>query len=313
VVQLLRRVATVEGRALLNGRNLFELDGEPLAAARKDIQIIFQDPFASLNPRLRVFEILEEGMKALRPDMDACARRTSIARLCDRVGLRAEALERYPHEFSGGQRQRIAIARALAVEPKLIVCDEPTSALDVSVQAQILNLLRELQSGLGLSYVFITHNMGVVEYIADHVAVMQQGRIVEQGLAADVLDTPSSEYTRHLLSSVPRLTSCGLSSLAEDRLQELDHPLVELDVVLVHAKAVAFTLADVVVLDRIACRFQRLGHPLGLFGRRAGVFFTHVHEHRHLDLVSVVDRGDFLDDGILQVFGAHDPEPVGSR
>jgi peptide/nickel transport system ATP-binding protein len=206
IVQLLRGVASMEGKALLNGRNLFEQQGAALAAARKDIQIIFQDPFASLNPRLRVFEILEEGLKALRPDMDAAARRTSLARLCDRVGLRAQALERYPHEFSGGQRQRIAIARALAVEPKLIVCDEPTSALDVSVQAQILNLLRELQEGLGLSYLFITHNMGVVEYIADHVAVMQQGGIVEQGPASIVLRTPSSDYTKHLLASVPRLT-----------------------------------------------------------------------------------------------------------
>ena len=139
--------------------------------------------------------------------MDAGARRERLEGLTDQVGLRREALERFPHEFSGGQRQRIAIARALAVQPKLIVCDEPTSALDVSVQAQILNLLEQLQRELGLSYLFITHNIGVVEYIADHVAVMQAGRIVEQGPAEAVLQRPQHEYTRTLLAAVPRLTA----------------------------------------------------------------------------------------------------------
>ncbi len=205
IVQLLRRVATTEGRALLDGANLFELQGAALVQARRQVQIIFQDPFASLNPRLRVFDLLEEGLLALHGDLDAGARRQRIETLTDQVGLRRDALLRYPHEFSGGQRQRIAIARALAVQPRLIVCDEPTSALDVSVQAQILNLLRQLQRELGVSYLFITHNIGVVEYVADRIAVMQAGRIVEQGACASVLQHPQHAYTRQLLAAVPRL------------------------------------------------------------------------------------------------------------
>jgi peptide/nickel transport system ATP-binding protein len=154
---------------------------------------------------MRVFDILEEGLLALAPDLDAAQRRERLERLTDQVGLRRDALERYPHEFSGGQRQRIAIARALAVQPRLIVCDEPTSALDVSVQAQILNLLRQLQRELGLSYLFITHNIGVVEYIADEMAVMRAGRIEEQGSVDRVLGAPQTDYTRTLLEAVPRL------------------------------------------------------------------------------------------------------------
>jgi peptide/nickel transport system ATP-binding protein len=205
IVQLLRRVATVEGKALLEGSNLFDLSGPALQAARRQIQIIFQDPFASLNPRMRVAEILDEGLAALQPDLAAADRLARVRRLTEQVGLRAEALSRYPHEFSGGQRQRIAIARALAVEPRLIVCDEPTSALDVSVQAQILNLLRDLQRDLGVSFLFITHNIGVVEYIADRVAVMKAGKIEEQGDCAQVLARPQREYTKALLAAVPRL------------------------------------------------------------------------------------------------------------
>jgi peptide/nickel transport system ATP-binding protein len=205
IVQLLRNQAEIRGRAMLGAHNLFELEGDALQAARRDIQIIFQDPFASLNPRMRVYELLEEGLIALQPQMDAAARRARLEELTDQVGLRREALGRYPHEFSGGQRQRIAIARALAVRPKLIVCDEPTSALDVSVQAQILNLLEQLQRELGLSYLFITHNIGVVEYIADEVAVMRAGKIVEAGAAQTVLAAPQATYTRTLLDAVPRL------------------------------------------------------------------------------------------------------------
>ncbi|WP_431266513.1 ATP-binding cassette domain-containing protein [Roseateles chitinivorans] len=185
--------------------DLFHLDGLALREARRQVQIIFQDPFASLNPRLRVQEVLEEGLLALRPELDASARLRLLHELLDQVGLRRDALARFPHEFSGGQRQRIAIARALAVEPRLIVCDEPTSALDVSVQAQILNLLRDLQRSRGLSYLFITHNIGVVEYIADEVAVMQAGRIVESGACDAVLGQPSEPYTRTLLAAVPRV------------------------------------------------------------------------------------------------------------
>ena len=209
IVQLLRHLSVTDGKALLNGQNLFDLDGEALRAARRQVQIIFQDPFASLNPRMRVFDILEEGLAALQPDLDAKQRRARLERLTDQVGLRRDALQRYPHEFSGGQRQRIAIARALAVEPSLIVCDEPTSALDVSVQAQILNLLRDLQRDLGVSYLFITHNIGVVEYIADRIVVMKAGRVEEQGSCEQVLGQPTRDYTRQLLAAVPRLVTAG--------------------------------------------------------------------------------------------------------
>jgi len=205
IVQLLRRQASTTGQALLDGQDLFSLQGGALQNARRDLQIIFQDPFASLNPRMRVQDLLEEGLLALRPDLDAAARQRNLALLLDQVGLRRDALERWPHEFSGGQRQRIAIARALAVEPRLIICDEPTSALDVSVQAQILNLLRDLQRQRELSYLFITHNIGVVEYVADEVAVMQAGRIVEAGDCASVLGAPQQAYTRTLLAAVPRV------------------------------------------------------------------------------------------------------------
>ncbi|WP_235566199.1 dipeptide ABC transporter ATP-binding protein [Methylibium sp. Root1272] len=205
LLQLLRGTAAIEGRALWRDEDLFSLHGEALRRARREIQIVFQDPFASLDPRMRVFEALEEGLIALRPELDRAARRARIETLVERVGLRRDALERWPHEFSGGQRQRIAIARALAVEPRLLVCDEPTSALDVSVQAQILNLLRELQRELGVSYLFITHNIGVVEYIADEVVVMHRGRFEETGPVGSVLEAPRSAYTRRLLAAVPRL------------------------------------------------------------------------------------------------------------
>ena len=209
VMQLLRGKAQVQGQALLDGRDLFAMQGEALRAARRDIQIVFQDPFASLNPRLRVQDILEEGMRSLRPEWSKDVREQRLHRLMDQVGLRLDALDRFPHEFSGGQRQRVAIARALAVEPKVLVCDEPTSALDVSVQAQILNLLRQIQAERGLAYLFITHNIGVVEYLADDVAVMRRGRIVEQGPAAQVLAAPAHDYTRTLLRAVPRMPKGG--------------------------------------------------------------------------------------------------------
>jgi peptide/nickel transport system ATP-binding protein len=205
IVQLLRRHARIEGRALLDGQDLFALQGDALRAARRQVQIVFQDPFASLDPRMSVRALLEEGPQSLCPELDDAGRSARIAALVERVGLRPDALDRHPHEFSGGQRQRIAIARALAVQPRLLVCDEPTSALDVSVQAQILNLLRELQAELGLSYLFITHNIGVVEVLAHRVAVMRAGRILEQGMAASVLGAASDPYTRELLAAVPRL------------------------------------------------------------------------------------------------------------
>ena len=202
---MLRLLEATGGTVSFGGTDLASLPRGELRARRGAMQIIFQDPYASLNPRMRIAEILAEGMKSLgvgRDDKDRAAR---MAKLLDQVGLPGEALGRYPHEFSGGQRQRIAIARALAVEPKLIVCDEPTSALDVSVQAQILNLLKDLQARLNIAYLFITHNIAVVEYLAHEVAVMYQGRIVERGTAEAVLASPQHDYTRTLLAAVPTI------------------------------------------------------------------------------------------------------------
>ncbi|MBI4809148.1 MAG: ABC transporter ATP-binding protein [Nitrosomonadales bacterium] len=178
-------------------------------SSRSAMQMVFQDPYASLNPKMRVAEILEEGMTALNIGADSETRQAHIDGLLDKVGLARDSKWRYPHEFSGGQRQRIAIARALAVSPQLLICDEPTSALDVSVQAQILNLLKALQRELGLSYLFITHNLAVVEYLAHEVCVMYLGRIVERGMTEEVLRSPKHPYTQALLSAVPRIDGAG--------------------------------------------------------------------------------------------------------
>jgi peptide/nickel transport system ATP-binding protein len=200
---ILRLVEPTGGRVLFAGQDLARLTRSAMRAKRNEVQIIFQDPYASLNPRMRVTEILDEGMAALGIGRTASERASRIDRLLDEVGLAPEMKLRYPHEFSGGQRQRIAIARALSVEPRLIICDEPTSALDVSVQAQILNLLKSLQDRKGLAYLFITHNISVVEFLAHEVAVMYLGRIVEAGAVDEVLKSPQHPYTRALLSAVP--------------------------------------------------------------------------------------------------------------
>ncbi|MGB9094008.1 MAG: ABC transporter ATP-binding protein [Gallionella sp.] len=199
---LLQLVPAVSGRVQLAGRTL---SGSVSREQRAAMQMVFQDPYASLNPKMRVAEILEEGMTALDIDSGSAARQAHIDALLDQVGLARGAKWRYPHEFSGGQRQRIAIARALAVSPRMLICDEPTSALDVSVQAQILNLLKSLQQKFELGYLFITHNLAVVEYLAHEVCVMYLGRIVERGTAAEVLRSPMHPYTRALLSAVPRI------------------------------------------------------------------------------------------------------------
>ena len=208
MLQLLRPTA---GSVQLDGVELTTRSTSELRPLRAKMQMVFQDPFASLNPRLRIGEIIAEGMLALRSggtgsiggsDRDVAAK---VGPLLEQVGLRADMVGRYPHEFSGGQRQRIAIARALAVHPQLLICDEPTSALDVSVQAQILNLLADLQRDLKLAYLFITHNIGVVDYLAHDVAVMYLGRVVESGSAAEVLRSPRHPYTQALLAAVPRV------------------------------------------------------------------------------------------------------------
>ena len=201
------------GSVRFEGVDLSSLSAGELRGKRRDFQIIFQDPYSSLNPRMRVLDIVEEGMIALGVGGDRQARTARVEAILAQVGLGAEMKYRYPHEFSGGQRQRIAIARALAVEPRLIVCDEPTSALDVSVQAQILNLLRELQSRLCIAYLFITHNMSVVEFLAHEVAVMYLGKVVEQGSAEEVLRRPQNAYTKSLLSAVPRIDISGMEEM----------------------------------------------------------------------------------------------------
>ena len=200
---ILQLIAPTAGRVRFEGHEITGLPAAALRRRRSEMQIIFQDPVASMNPRMLVGDIIAEGMEAQGIGGKAEARRERIRHLLEHVGLNDEAFQRYPNEFSGGQRQRICIARALAVDPRFIVCDEPTSALDVSVQAQILNLLKELQQERGLSYLFITHNISVVSYLAHEVAVMYLGRIVEQGTVAEILGSPRHPYTRALLSAVP--------------------------------------------------------------------------------------------------------------
>ncbi len=206
---LLQLVPPTAGSVQLDGVDIVGQGGDTLRGMRRAVQMVFQDPFASLNPRMRVGEIIEEGMASLGVELDPAARRRAADTLLERIGLSPAMRWRYPHEFSGGQRQRIAIARALAVSPRLIVCDEPTSALDVSVQAQLLNLMRELQRERGLAYLFITHNLAVVEYLADEVAVMYLGRIVERGPAERMLSAPAHPYTRALLDAVPEIDGAG--------------------------------------------------------------------------------------------------------
>jgi peptide/nickel transport system ATP-binding protein len=202
---ILQLVPPTGGSVRYGDLELTALRGEALRRQRAHVQMIFQDPLSAMNPRMRVRDIIAEGMHAQGVGGDARQRGARLVELMQQVGLQPEHLTRYPHEFSGGQRQRICIARALAVNPRLLVCDEPTSALDVSVQAQVLNLLKRLQQELGLSYLFITHNLGVVAYLAHRVAVMYLGRIVEEGTVAEVLERPAHPYTRALLSAVPRI------------------------------------------------------------------------------------------------------------
>ena len=202
---ILRLVQPTSGEVTYLDLPIHQIDKHQMLEQRSNLQIVFQDPYSSMNPRMLVGDIIEEGMKALNILADSKARKQRVLELLEQVGLSKDSHLRYPHEFSGGQRQRICIARALAVNPKIIICDEPTSALDVSVQAQILDLLNELQVRLGISYLFITHNMSVVAYFADRVAVMYQGKIVEEGEVEQVLTNPQHNYTKKLLAAVPKL------------------------------------------------------------------------------------------------------------
>jgi len=202
IIQLIRPTA---GEILFNGSDLARVRESELKPFRSLIQIIFQDPYSSLNPRLMIKDTIEEGIKSLKPGLTKVERESKIAEVLERVGLTREMMHRYPHEFSGGQRQRIGIARALAVDPEFIVCDEAVSALDVSVQAQILNLLKSIQRDFGLSFLFITHDLSVVEYIADEVAVMYNGVIVERNATVEIFSNPRHEYTKKLLSAIPKI------------------------------------------------------------------------------------------------------------
>jgi ABC-type glutathione transport system ATPase component len=202
---LLRLLEPDAGTIEFEGRDLLSLSPGPLRAQRREMQMIFQDPFASLDPRMRVGEIVAEPLAIHEPKTSPSDRQEKTAAILTRVGLNADALRRYPHEFSGGQRQRIGIARALILRPKLIVADEPVSALDVSVGAQVLLLLRELQAEFGLTYVFISHSLPVVAQLATRIAVMRAGNFVEVGPAERVLHAPQHDYTRELLAAVPAL------------------------------------------------------------------------------------------------------------
>ncbi len=204
---LLKLTPATSGEALYEGRDLLAMKEGEFRPLRKDLQMIFQDPFGSLNPRMTVLAILAEPLEIHFPEMTRADRRERVAELLRLVGLPADAMGRYPHEFSGGQRQRIGIARALAVKPRFIVCDEPVSALDVSVQAQIVNLLQDLQEQLGVAYLFIAHDLAVVEHMSDHVIVMHHGKVVESAPAEEIYENPRHEYTRKLLAAVPRLAA----------------------------------------------------------------------------------------------------------
>jgi ABC-type oligopeptide transport system ATPase subunit len=213
---ILRLIPATGGKALYRGRSIFELSASEMRRLRREMQIIFQDPVGSLNPRMRVGAIVGEPLlvHGLARGDELQAR---VERLLERCGLWPEAAKRYPHEFSGGQRQRIGIARALALNPRLIICDEPTSALDVSIQSQILNLLDDLQDEFGLSYLFISHDMAVIHHLCDRIAVMLDGRIVEQGSRDQVINDPQHDYTRALLAAVPQPVASIADSTSRTR------------------------------------------------------------------------------------------------
>jgi peptide/nickel transport system ATP-binding protein/oligopeptide transport system ATP-binding protein len=202
---IVKLITATSGEVLWKGENILPLTEKEFRPLRRRIQYIFQDPFGSLNPRMKIGAIIGEALEIHFRELSASERTDRIAALLRRVGLKPEMMNRFPHEFSGGQRQRIGIARALAVEPEFLICDEPVSALDMSVQAQIVNLLQDLQDELRLALLFIAHDLAVVEHISDSVLVLHRGKIVESGPAREVLENPRDAYTRELIAAVPRL------------------------------------------------------------------------------------------------------------
>lgn len=214
-LMLLDLLLPTSGQIIYDGQSFLERRGSARLALRREMQVVFQDPYASLNARMNVRETLIEGMIIHQIGANTKEREERAAALLRQVSMAPDALDRYPHEFSGGQRQRIAIARALSVEPKFIVLDEPTSALDVSVQSQVLNLLRKLQREHNLTYLFITHNLDVVGYLADEVAVMEHGKIVERGTVNQIFDSPREAYTQRLLRAIPSLDPAMQELLAQ--------------------------------------------------------------------------------------------------
>jgi ABC-type oligopeptide transport system ATPase subunit len=202
---ILKLAPATSGEITFDGKNILPMSEREFRPLRREIQMVFQDPFGSLNPRMSVQSIVGEALEIHFKQMTRGDRKERVAELLKQVGLQPEMMSRYPHEFSGGQRQRIGIARALAVKPRFIVCDEPVSALDVSVQAQIVNLLQDLQEELGLTYLFIAHDLAVVEHISDHVLVMYRGKIVESASAEAIYHAPQHEYTKKLLAAIPKL------------------------------------------------------------------------------------------------------------
>ena len=202
---LVKLIPATSGQALWKGEDILPMTEKDFRPLRRRIQYIFQDPFGSLNPRMTIGAIIGEALEIHFKEITAGERADRVASLLKRVGLKPEMMGRHPHEFSGGQRQRIGIARALAVEPEFLICDEPVSALDVSVQAQIVNLLQDIQDEFGIALLFIAHDLAVMEHISDTVLVLHRGKIVESGTAREVLENPTDSYTRELLAAVPRL------------------------------------------------------------------------------------------------------------